>query len=233
MFPRMELPQEVPVMTLPSATLFPQALLPLYVFEPRYRQMLRDALHAHRMFTVAMQKPGRVREAPCSVAGLGLIRVSVRHNDGTSHLILQGLSRVELAEVVQSRPYRVQRMRALTTPNTQSVAVDALLSKILELVARCLATGTFTPPFPPLSSTEGSSKKGSAGKMPLPSKEILGYLEKLRRPEMVADLVSCALLQNPLERQAILESVPLEERLRKLVRFLMAQLARPRHDAGA
>ena len=55
------LPSEVPVMTLPSATLFPQALLPLYIFEPRYRHMLADMLRTNRMFTVAMQKPGTSR----------------------------------------------------------------------------------------------------------------------------------------------------------------------------
>ena len=92
----MKLPREVPVMTLPNATLFPQALLPLYIFEPRYRQMLADALHSHRMFSVAMQQPGTKRESPSPVAGLGLIRVSVGHRDGTSHLVLQGLARVEL-----------------------------------------------------------------------------------------------------------------------------------------
>ena len=92
----MQLPDAVPVMTLPSATLFPQALLPLYIFEPRYRRMLAEALDSNRMFTVAMQRPGRTREIPCPVAGLGLIRVSVGHNDGTSHLILQGLARVQL-----------------------------------------------------------------------------------------------------------------------------------------
>ena len=102
----MELPDAVPVMTLPSATLFPQALLPLYIFEPRYRQMLADMLKTDRMFSVAMQKPGNKRESPCHVAGLGLIRVSVAHQDGTSHLILQGLTRVELVETVQTRPYR-------------------------------------------------------------------------------------------------------------------------------
>src|SRR6266404_9564053 len=98
----MEIPTRVPVMTLPASlpasTLFPQALLPLYIFEPRYRKMLADALRSDRMFSVAMQKPGRTREAPSPVAGLGLIRVSVGHNDGSSHLILQGLVRVELAE---------------------------------------------------------------------------------------------------------------------------------------
>src|SRR4029077_6923145 len=109
----MEIPCEVPVMTLPSATLFPQALLPLYIFEPRYRRMLADILKSNRMFSVAMQKPGRPRETPCHVAGLGLIRVSVDHQDGTSHLILQGLTRVELRETVQTKPYRVPSIRPL------------------------------------------------------------------------------------------------------------------------
>ena len=91
-------------MTLPNATLFPQALLPLYIFEPRYRQMLADALHTNRMFSVAMQRPGDSREIPSPVAGLGLIRVSVGHRDGTSHLILQGIARVELeVHVLQHR----------------------------------------------------------------------------------------------------------------------------------
>src|ERR1051325_9805839 len=102
----MKLPSEVAVMTLPNATLFPQALLPLYIFEPRYRQMLVDSLESTRMFTVAMQKPGRSRGTPSPIAGLGLIRVSVGHNDGTSHLILQGLARVELEETVRYKPYR-------------------------------------------------------------------------------------------------------------------------------
>ena len=94
-------------MTLPNATLFPQALLPLYIFEPRYRQMLADALHSTRMFAVAMRRPGSSRETPLPVAGVGLIRVSVRHKDGTSHLILQGLARVELEEAVRYKPYRL------------------------------------------------------------------------------------------------------------------------------
>src|SRR5574342_612948 len=123
----MKLPHEAPVMTLPNATLFPQALLPLYIFEPRYRQMLADALHSNRMFSVAMQKPGSSREIPSPVAGLGLIRVSVGHRDGTSHLILQGLARVELEDTVRYRPSRIQRIRAIKSPPCDNVKVDALL----------------------------------------------------------------------------------------------------------
>ena len=55
----MDLPQEIPVMILPNIILFPQAMLPLHIFEPRYRQMLRDALDSHRMFSVALIKRER------------------------------------------------------------------------------------------------------------------------------------------------------------------------------
>ncbi|HTO02917.1 MAG TPA: LON peptidase substrate-binding domain-containing protein, partial [Opitutus sp.] len=47
------LPEELPVMTLPNVTFFPQAVMPLHIFEPRYRQMLRDVLAADRLFAVA------------------------------------------------------------------------------------------------------------------------------------------------------------------------------------
>jgi ATP-dependent Lon protease len=221
----MRLPREVPVMTLPNATLFPQALLPLYIFEPRYRRMLADSLHSDRMFSVAMQQPGRVRETPSTVAGLGLIRVSVGHGDGTSHLILQGLARVELAETVRYKPYRVQRIRRLESPPCNEVAVDALLAKVRELLEERVSLG-LPFPFPVLP-------KGKSGGGPSPelvAKEVLGYLDKLTDPEQVADLVSCAVLPRAEERQTILETVNLEARLKHLIHFLLAEIKQQKKD---
>jgi len=48
-------------MTLPNATLFPQAMMRLHIFEPRYRRMLEEVLHSRRMFIIAMRKPGSAR----------------------------------------------------------------------------------------------------------------------------------------------------------------------------
>src|ERR1044071_1145369 len=155
----MKIPREVPVMTLPNATLFPQALLPLYIFEPRYRQMLADALHSNRMLSVAMQKPGRGRETPSPVAGLGLIRVSVGHRDGTSHLILQGLARVQLESAVRYKPYRINRLHALHAPPCDNVAVDALLAKVRELLEERVKLG-LPFPFPVMSSPKIEEGKG-------------------------------------------------------------------------
>ena len=216
----MKLPREVPVMTLPNATLFPQAPLPLYIFEPRYRQMLADVLHSDRMFSVAMQKPGSTRETPSPVAGLGLIRVSVGHRNGTSHLILQGLTRVELEEAVRYKPYRIQRIRPLQTPPCDNVTVDALVAKLRELLIERNDLG-LTFPFPVMSPGKSESKPASPCFSP---KEIMHYLDSIADPEQAVDLVSCAVLPGAAERQAILETVDMEVRLRRLIHFLLAQI---------
>src|SRR5436190_12616188 len=207
----MKLPRETPVMTLPNATLFPQALLPLYIFEPRYRQMLTDSLHSNRMFAVAMQKPGNAREVPLPVAGLGLVRVSVGHRDGTSHLILQGIARVELEEAVRYKPYRIHRIKTMQTPPCDSVAADALLAKVRELLEEWIRLDLPLPsPVMPAS--------------PADKEKILGYLDSISDPEQAADLVSCAVRPEAAERQTILETVDVEVRLRRLIQFLLAEI---------
>ena len=215
-------------MTLPNAILFPQAMFPLYIFEPRYRQMLSDALDSHRMFSVAMQKPGRTRETPCGVAGLGLIRASVARKDGSSNLILQGIARVELTETVRYKPYRVHRIRPLETAATDSVAVDALTAKVLELVSERLEQG-FELPFHVLKKL---GQLDGAGELPpdFALKQGIDILAKLNDPEQIADLVSCTLLSSPLERQLLLETIDVETRLRHLIHFLMAEIRRQKKD---
>ena len=218
----MDMPRETAVMTLPNVTLFPQSLLPLHIFEPRYRRMLIDALHSTRMFAVAMQRPGNSREVPLPVAGLGLVRVAVKHRNGTSHLILQGTARVELGEAVRYKPYRVHRIKALHTPPCDSVATDALLEKVRELLDERVKLGLpFT--FPVMPGSPGEAEVVSTVPS-LTTKEILGYLDSIKDPEQAVDLVSCAVLPRATERQAILETVEVESRLRRLIQFLLAEI---------
>lgn len=213
-------------MTLPGAILFPQSMLPLYIFEPRYRQMLADALDSHRMFSVAMQKPGRTRETPCNVAGLGLIRASVSRQDGTSNLILQGIARVELVRTVQYKPYRVHRIRPLPPSAADSVAIDALSAKVLELVSERLEQG-FELPFPVLKKFGLVEDEGEPpGKSTL--QQGVEILSKLNDPEQIADLVAWTLLSSPLERQLLLETSDLETRLKHLIHFLLAEIQQQR-----
>ena len=217
-------------MILPATTLFPQAVLPLFIFEPRYRRMLADVLEGSRLFCVALRQPGSpLRERPVAVAGLGLVRASVRNPDGTSNLILQGLARVELGPAVRYRPYRVHRIRPLPVASEDSVAVEALVAKVHELVSERLHQG-FKLSLPAMPEQLGSDKEQAAAVKSL--RQFVQDLTALKAPDQLADLVSCTLLPNPLDRQTILETAPVEHRLRHLIHFLMAEIQRNRKDAG-
>jgi Lon protease-like protein len=99
----------VPVMTLGNCVFLPQQLLPLRIFEPRYRHMLKDALAGNRMFAVSQLDEDRLApgdpEPPCPFTCVGRIAGHVELPDGTSHLVLEGLRRAKVLKVQRRTPY--------------------------------------------------------------------------------------------------------------------------------
>src|SRR5438876_10952179 len=91
------LPDQAPVMPSPGAVLFPHALLPLYIFEPRYREMLAHALAHERMFCVALLRPEsaqwKCEDDFIDVRRIGLIRPGVGRGYANYTLMLRGLHR--------------------------------------------------------------------------------------------------------------------------------------------
>jgi Lon protease-like protein len=194
------LPETVPVMPLPGALLFPHALLPLHIFEPRYQEMLELALSEHRMFCVALVKPPRAQWKSTNdffhVAGIGLIRACVGSGNGTSNLILQGLRRVRFQTFERSGPFPVARIEPLKSRSTPSVETDALGAKVLELYSKLKENGR-----------------------PLPQK-VDRYLSHLGDPEVLADLMAATFINDPLRRQQILEELVINQRLRLVIQYL-------------
>lgn len=114
----------VPVFPLPNVVFFPRASLPLHVFEPRYRQMVEDALRADRMIAMALLKPGWEGDyygnpEVFPIACAGLIEDEVRLPDGRLNIRLRGLARVEIARFVQDNPYRVAAVRVARERNEE------------------------------------------------------------------------------------------------------------------
>jgi Lon protease-like protein len=194
------LPDQVPVMPLPGALLFPRALLPLHIFEPRYREMLQLALVGHRMFCVALVKSQRAQWESTDdffhIAGLGLIRACVGRRDGTSNLILQGLRRVRLSGFEQTAPFPMARIEPLESKATSSVETDALGAKVLELYARFKESGRQFPA------------------------RMDQYLSHLGDAEMLADLMAATFINDPLRRQQVLEELAVNQRLRLVIQYL-------------
>ncbi len=106
---------EIPIFPLPNVVFFPHTLLPLHVFESRYRQMLADCLAGERRLAVVLLRAGWKedyygRPAVHSVAGAGEIIQSEMLPDGRSNIVLGGLGRIVIDEEVSSpTPYRIAR----------------------------------------------------------------------------------------------------------------------------
>jgi Lon protease-like protein len=199
-----DLPDEVPVMPLPGAVLFPNALLPLYIFEQRYREMLEHALKRDRMFSVALIKPScpewHAPEDFFHLATVGLIRACVDRGDGTSNLVLQGLHRVRFTSFEQEKPFPVAKIDIVESQNNATVETEALGEKVLELYRQLKRAGRQLPP------------------------KVDRYLAQLADPEMLADLVASTFVDDPLRRQRMLEEPSVNQRLRLLIKSLQDEI---------
>jgi uncharacterized protein len=97
---------------LPNLVLFPHVMQPLHVFEPRYRDLLEDALAGDRLIAMAVLAPGWERDYEgrprlYPVACLGRITTHFRLADGTYNVLLLGLQRVRLVrELAPARRFR-------------------------------------------------------------------------------------------------------------------------------
>jgi Lon protease-like protein len=198
------LPDQLPVMPLLGAVLFPHALLPLYIFEPRYRDMLQHALQHDRMFCVTLVKPScpewHAPEDFFHLATAGLIRACVERDDGTSSLVLQGLQRVRFVSFEQEKPFPISRINPVESRDETTVETEALGTKVLELYANLKHDGR-----------------------QLPAK-LDRYLAELRDLEMLADLMASTFVNDPLRRQRVLEEQSINQRLRFLIRFLRDEI---------
>lgn len=189
------LPDEVPVMTLPNTAFFPQALMPLHIFEPRYRQMLRDVLATDRLFAVAgidfeqLQERGKF-EPPHKVASVGIIRACQKNDNGTSNLLLQGLCRVEIVAIVRDEPYRRIRIRPLSSragaTSDENESLRRELSRLLNVKAKLAATG---------------------------SGEMTAFLKTVEDPEAFVDIAAFSLCEDVATKQKLLETLDVHRRL--------------------
>jgi Lon protease-like protein len=195
-----DLPSILPVMVLPGVTLFPNALLPLHIFEPRYRMMLEEALGSGRMLAMAMPRDEEENEVE-GVAGAGILRACIRNEDGTSNLILQGVGRVRFTGWDQLSPFRIGRIETIESSAGDEERLAPLVTRLHALCARF-----------------------KEQEIELPA-QFESYLNQITNIGVITDLVASTLVADPAVRQQLLEELDVEKRLEKLLAGLRAQLS--------
>ena len=127
-----------PLFPLPDVVHFPHLLLPLHIFEPRYREMVADALEGERLIAMALLKPGSTTTQGSppihDVVCLGRITADQQTEDGRYYLVLQGLSRARILRAEDDgEAYRVAQLELRPDPESpfSPAAADAQRRRLL------------------------------------------------------------------------------------------------------
>ncbi|HYO78162.1 MAG TPA: LON peptidase substrate-binding domain-containing protein, partial [Thermoanaerobaculia bacterium] len=107
----------LPLFPLPNVVFFPHTRLPLHVFEPRYRELIKDVLESDQRFGIVLLKPGWESDyhgtPPLhSVGTLGTVEQAVALDEGRYNIMVRGDVRVRILDEVSRVPYRTARVVA-------------------------------------------------------------------------------------------------------------------------
>ncbi|HEX4334996.1 MAG TPA: LON peptidase substrate-binding domain-containing protein [Polyangiaceae bacterium] len=194
--------EDVALFPLPQVVLFPGALMPLHVFEPRYRAMTRDVVASTRRVCI-VQIPedhsldGYGQPGVATIAGVGEVVKCDALPDGRFNVLVEGKARARLDELPFRRPYRKAQLTILPCEGTapDPALVRALVStatRVAGIVRQCHPAFRFC----------------------LPETEDAGQL---------ADACAHYLVLDGSERQRLLETLDVGERLERCLEFLVAQ----------
>jgi Lon protease-like protein len=191
--------RRIPIFPLPEVVFFPETVLPLHVFEPRYRQMVADCLAGDRWLGVVVLRPGwekdyQGRPPVHPVAGAGEVIQAEALADGRYNILLDGRSRVRILaeEPPEGRLYRVARVQQLADrgPSPDDRTFHGRLQELRAAHARLLlALGQSHPDVVGRLTVAGAS------------------------PGAVIDRIVSAVVPDVEVRQRVLEAVDVSERL--------------------
>ena len=187
----------VPIFPLPELTFFPHTVLPLHVFEARYRAMVTDALARERRLAIVHLKPGfeadyAGKPAVHAVAGAGEIVNAERLTTGRFNIVLRGDMRIRIVrELPADTLYRLvlaERLDDVEAAGDVKPVIERIhmtCRRLLETVGR------------PVDLLDGA------------------FAENLA-PGVVADRIASAVLPSAARRQELLETLEVDDRLTRL-----------------
>ena len=197
------LPDTIPLFPLPGVALFPDLPLPLHIFEPRYRAMLRDTLAGSKFIGIVQIRPGATpvegRPSPIfSIGCAGRVEGVAELAGGRSNIVLRGVSRFHIEEELpEGLPYRVARVSPLIEKVLDEEALTESLARVLHEIGQI---------------DEGMSLLARTDEAP---------------KALVVNMLAQLLPLGDLERQSLIEAPSIDERARLLASILdFARIAR-------
>jgi ATP-dependent Lon protease len=189
-------PPELPILPLRGTVLYPDLILPIMVGRKRSVKLIDDAMDSNRIIGIVTQKRSEIEDPKesdlYSVGVAALILRMIRELDGSQRVIVQGVSRIRVREYTQRDPYFKARTDTLEEGFATGVEIEALMMNLKNLFQRAVELAPY------LTSELGS------------------MVSNIKSPPILADLIASNLNVSTPEKQSILETIDVRERLTKV-----------------
>jgi len=189
-------PNELPILPLRGTVLYPDLILPIMVGRKRSVKLIDDAMDSDRLIGVITQKRSEIEDPKetdlYSVGVAALILRMIRELDGSQRVIVQGVSRIKVKEYIQRDPYFRAKSETIDEGFVEGVEIEALIMNLKNLFQRAVELAPYLT--------------GELGTM----------VSNIKSPAILADLIASNLNIATPEKQAILETFDVRERLTKV-----------------
>lgn len=191
---------ELPLFPLPNVVQFPHTVLPLHIFEKRYQMMLKRALEGEKLIGMTLLKPGWEDNYSGNpeiypVACLGKIVKHEPMNDGRSNILLYGLRRTRIVDIISPRPYRTAHVELLheTMEGMSDSKSEEYQQRLLELYGEfVIEYADQGQEFPTLSDAELNLSQltdAIAASIGLTPEQLIYLLEEIQVASRAAFLI--------------------------------------------
>jgi len=200
-----EVPEQLPILPLRNSVLFPGSIIPIDVGRRKSVRLVEEAISKERpVIGILTQRDARTEDPTeadmysvgCAARILKVIKLA---KDNFS-VILQGVSRIRIAEYQQQEPFIIAKVSAVPDPTTADVELDALVMNLKDIAKRVIKL------------------------MPELPKEAGALVDSVTEPGQLADLITSNLDLQVDEKQDVLETFDLKSRMRTVLQFLSRQL---------
>jgi uncharacterized protein len=201
------LPPTIPIFPLPNVVLFPNVFLPLHIFEPRYRQMVDEALKGDRIVGMVLLRPGwegdyEGRPPVYPIGCAGVITHAERLPDGRFNIVLRGMEKFRVSdEEAGPQLYRLASVESLPEPAAETFREEMRTER--RRLEALLVPQPEGQPDPKVPSS-------------MPDEDLVNALAQYLEFE-------------PVEKQALLERDGLLDRCRSLIDLLEMKVIVSRH----
>ncbi|HET6383516.1 MAG TPA: endopeptidase La [Armatimonadota bacterium] len=196
----MKLPEKLPLVALKGTVVFPRVVTPIMVGRERSVAALDAAVASHRMVLLVTQKEAEKDDLEPEdlypVGTVAFVGQMLKLPNGTVQILVHGQSRARIKQIAQTDPYFEASFETVQEDVARSVEADALMRMVLSDFQKFVEIGQKMPP------------------------EIAAVAENVREPNKLVDLIASYSELAVEDRQTLLETIPVAERMRLLHGFL-------------